>query len=253
MNSYSEKMLKDKSYSGLLIDDGGHILNFKNPKIIKIIKYTILIGLILTVVGIVIFISIQNYVNKLSREYMVDIDNAPVCDAVLVLGARVYDSYTPSPILADRLDYGYDLYINKKAKKIIVSGDHRRKDYDEVNAMKSYLMDKGVPREDIFLDHAGFDTYDSMYRARDIFEVKSLLISTQQFHINRSVYIARRLGLEAYGYPCEDKEVYNMEYLNFRESFAKVKAVIETDILKRKPEFLGDTIPISGNGIDTDG
>lgn len=215
----------------------------------KNIFYTLLT---LSIIGIIVFLWLQYYVDALSNDYIVSLENAPVCDAVLVLGARVYDDYTPSPILAERLDYGYDLYINGKAEKIVVSGDHGRENYDEVNAMKTYLMNKGVPREDIFLDHAGFDTYDSMYRARDIFQIKSILISTQQFHINRSIYIARKLGLEAYGYPSADKEVYNMGYLNFRESLAKCKAVAETEVFKRKPKYLGDTIPIWGNGIDTD-
>jgi len=170
----------------------------------------------------------------------------------MILGARVYSGGRPSPILRDRLDYGYELYAQGKAKKILVSGDHGQTDYDEVNVMKDYLMEKGVPREDIFMDHAGFNTYDSMYRAKAIFEIETLLICTQDFHIARSVYLARSMGIEAYGYPCEDKPTYGMNRLKLRESFARLKAFTD-NIVKRKPKYLGETIPISGDGILTEG
>ena len=117
--------------------------------------------------------------------------------------------------------------------------------------MKDYLIKKGVPPQDIFLDHAGFDTYDSMYRARDIFGVKSLIISTQQFHINRALYISQRLGLESYGYPSEDKVIRRIYLQETRESLAKVKAFLETDILRSKPRLLGPQIPITGDGRAT--
>jgi len=199
------------------------------------------------------FFAIQVYVISSARGYILsDSSDAPECDAIMVLGALVYQSGRPSPLVADRLDYGYELYIQGKAKKILVSGDHGRYNYDEVNSMREYLMDKGVPREDIFMDHAGFNTYDSMYRAKAIFEIESLLISTQNFHIDRSVFIARKLGIDAYGYPCEDKAMYNMRWMNAREKLARVKAVWDTTV-KRKPKYLGEVIPISGSGIATEG
>jgi len=153
--------------------------------------------------------------------------------------------------LRDRLDLGYELYALGKAKKILVSGDHGRKNYDEVNAMKDYLMEKGVPREDIFMDHAGFNTYDSMYRAKEIFGVERLLICTQDFHIARAVYTARRLKIDAYGFSCEDGGI-NTKLNKMRESLARIKAVFDTTV-KRKPKYLGDKIPISGDGRLTDG
>ncbi|MCL2486663.1 MAG: YdcF family protein [Oscillospiraceae bacterium] len=207
----------------------------------------------LLALGIAVFIGIQILVVASTAKYITnDPHAAPECDAVMVLGARVYNSSgRPSAMLKDRLDYGYELYAAGRAPKILVSGDHGRKNYDEVNVMRQYLMDLGVPREDIFMDHAGFNTYDSMYRARDIFQVERLLISTQEFHINRALYIARGLGVEAYGYPCEDKPYYRMFRQNLRESFARVKAVWDVAI-KRQPKFLGDAIPISGDGRLTD-
>lgn len=219
----------------------------------KIIKRMILIFCILLVLAASAFAAIQIYINKSAEDYMVTLDTAPEAEAVIILGAMVYSNGSPSPILRDRLDYGYELYINGNVKKILVSGDHGTMGYDEVNAMRDYLLERGVPREDIFMDHAGFNTYDSMYRAREIFGIDTLIISTQEFHISRAVYIARSLGLDAYGYPSEDKDIYNMFYLNARESLAKVKAFLDTDILRREPKFLGETIPIMGDGTVTEG
>ncbi|MDR0325929.1 MAG: DUF1294 domain-containing protein [Oscillospiraceae bacterium] len=201
--------------------------------------------------GVMTFFLIQNHIVRFAEPYLIrDADDAPVCDAIMILGAQVYNDNRPSAILRDRLDYGYELYTLGKANKIIVSGDHGNKDYNEVGAMKEYLVNKGVPSEDIFMDHAGFNTYDSMYRAKEIFGVKTLIIATQDFHIGRSVYIARKLGIDAYGYPCEDR--YSVEANNRRESLARVKAVWDA-LVKRKPRYLGDTIPISGNGDLTAG
>ena len=218
-------------------------------KLYRMILYTV-IG-ILTVFCI-LFMGIQLYVDLYAKPYEITKDNAPVCDAVMVLGASVYSNGKPSPVLEDRLKYAYDLYSCGKAPKILVSGDHGTNDYDEVNTMRNYLIELGVPKEDVFMDHAGFDTYDSMYRAKTIFQIEKLLISTQNFHIDRAIYIARKLGIEAYGYPCEDKKIYNMTYLNARESLAKVKAVLETDILKRSSKYGGEIIPIWKSGTLTE-
>lgn len=229
------------------------LMKLKNNKKFKILKKVTIVACCLIIIGIIFYVAITVHVNNLAKKYITTLDDAPESDAVIILGARVYSDGKPSPVLQDRLDYGYELYINKKVKKILVSGDHGTKGYDEVNAMKDYLLDKGVPREDIFLDHAGFNTYDSMYRAKDIYGIETMIISTQQFHINRSIYIARNIGICAYGYPSEDKSAYNMNYLNFRENLAKVKAYIDTDIVKRKPKYLGDIISIKGSGTLTDG
>ena len=216
---------------------------FKN-----ILKYIFTLSLVFAV----FFIVIQVYVDSYARPYVfTSKEKIPQCQAVMVLGASVYSDGTPSPILKESLLHAYEMYKEKKAEKIIVSGDHGTQNYDEVNTMKNYLLELGVNDEDIFMDHAGFDTYDSMYRAKEIFKVSSLIVSTQDFHIKRAVYIANKLGIKAYGYPCEDKEKYNMTYLNARESLAKVKAVIETDILKRKSKYQGEEIPIWKSGTLT--
>jgi len=192
-----------------------------------------------------------HYVDKYGTKFCITLDTAPHADAVIVLGARVYTDGTPSPILEDRLLYAYALYKNGKAPKILVSGDHGTKRYDEVNVMRSWLLARGVPEEDIFMDHAGFNTYDSMYRAREVFGVKTLLISTQRFHMARSLYIARRLGIDAHGCASDDKDIYRTRYVKFREVFAKGRAFLDVEIVKRSPKYLGEPIPISGSGVAT--
>lgn len=199
------------------------------------------------------FYGVPFYMHKTVEHYMVGVADSPKCDAIMVLGALVYQNGTPSPVLEDRLLYALELYQAGKAEKIIVSGDHGQTNYDEVNVMKAYLMEKGVPRTDIFMDHAGFDTFDSMVRAKQIFQVKSLLVSTQEFHMSRALYIARRIGIDAYGYPSPDKDIYSMQKLNFRENLASIKAVLDTDILRREPKFGGEAIPIWKDGALTDG
>ncbi len=216
------------------------------------IKFAVICGGAFVLIIALLF-AVIIYVDKSAESYIINAQTAPKADAVIVLGAFVNKNGLPSPILKDRLEHGYELYVQGKAKKILVSGDHGTQNYDEVNAMKNYLLKKGVPSSDIFMDHAGFNTYDSMYRAKEIFGINKLLVSTQSFHMNRALYIARSIGVEAYGYPSEDKTVYNMDYLQMRESFAKIKAFIDTDVLKRKPKYLGDIIPISGDGTLTDG
>jgi vancomycin permeability regulator SanA len=220
----------------------------KTHGFLRILLFLFLAGIILTA----FLLCVQFYVKSLSKNRMVTPETAPECDAIIVLGAFVSENQ-PSPVLEDRLLYAYRLYEAKKAPKILVSGDHGQHEYDEVNTMKNWLIQKGVPRENIFLDHAGFDTYDTMYRAKKIFGIKSAIISTQDFHIGRSLYIARRLGIDAWGYPSEDKPLYPMEVYYVREWLAREKAFLDTDILRRKPKFEGEAIPISGNGLLTDG
>jgi len=228
-------------------------INMAKKKKFRLKKWLIMFGSLL-LAGVCVFLGIQLLVTQTAKSYILkDVEDLPESDAVMVLGAFVFKSGRPSDLLADRLDYGFEVYSAGKAKKIIVSGDHGQHDYDEVNSMKDYLMEKGVPREDIFLDHAGFNTYDSMYRAKAVFGVETLLVSTQEFHIDRAVYIARSMGIDAYGYPCDDKpKYYPMTQLKLRESLARVKAVLDT-ATSRKPKYLGEAIPISGNGILTEG
>lgn len=168
-------------------------------------------------------------------------------ECILILGAGVWAGGVPSNMLADRLEEGLRLYRNGVAGKLIVSGDHGRKNYDEVNVMKKYLMDRGVPGEDIFMDHAGFTTYESMYRAKEVFGVKKAIVVTQRYHLYRALYICEKMKIDALGSASDPRSYRGAFARNVRESLSRVKAVIWC-FLKMKPKYLGDPIDIHGNG-----
>lgn len=172
-------------------------------------------------------------------------------DCILVLGCGVYNG-APTPLLADRLDRGIALFQAQVAPKILMSGDHGQDDYDEVNVMKAYAMSGGISEEAIFMDHAGFSTYESMYRAKEIFGVKKMVIVTQKYHLSRAIYIANRLGIEAYGVASDHRQFGGQIYRDGREILARVKDIF-TVAFKPQPTYLGDSIPISGNGLLTNG
>jgi SanA protein len=151
-------------------------------------------------------------------------------------------------MVADRLATGVALYKAGKVQKILLSGDHGQTNYDEVNAMLKYCVDQGVPEQDIFTDHAGFDTYDSMYRARDVFKVNDCLVVTQGFHLPRAVYIARSLGLDATGVTADLQAYPNSWRFSLREWPARVKAFFQLHVTHPEPKFLGPAIPIDGDG-----
>ncbi len=168
-------------------------------------------------------------------------------DAILVLGARVWDNGNPSGILEDRLITGILAYEAGASNRLLMSGDHGQDEYDEVNVMKNYAMAQGIPSENIFMDHAGFSTYESLYRARDIFQVKTVIIVTQQYHLYRALYDAERMGLVAYGIPADLGTYAGMPYFEAREILARVKDFFYT-LLMPQPTYLGSAIPISGDG-----
>lgn len=193
------------------------------------------------------------HVQRVGSRYICDAGQAPQADAILVLGAYVLPDGNVSRMLNDRLQVGYELYEQGKAPKILVSGDHGRREYDEVNTMKEYIKNRGAAPDDVFMDHAGFSTYESMYRARDIFQVKKVIIVTQRYHLMRAVFIARELGLEAYGV-ASDLGDYGPVMYNYqlREIAARNKDFILAAIIKPYPTFLGEAIPVSGSGRVTD-
>ncbi len=168
-------------------------------------------------------------------------------DCVLVLGAGLNRNDAPGPMLADRLTVSIDAYRMGAAPKLLMSGDHGRVDYDEVNTMKAVAVEQGVPSSDVFMDHAGFSTYESMYRARDIFQVKKAVIVTQHFHLNRAIYNAQRMGIEAYGIPSDLHTHPRQLYFECREYLARVKDFF-WGIFQPYPTYLGEAIPVSGDG-----
>ena len=167
-------------------------------------------------------------------------------DCILVLGAGVWDG-KPSYMLEDRLLKGIELYHTGISSKILMSGDHRNSSYDEVNVMKRYAIEKGVSSSDIFMDHAGVSTYDSIYRAKYIFHAKKIVIVTQEYHLYRTLYIAKSLGLDAYGVYAELKEYAGQMKREVREILARDKDFFKS-IIKPEAEIMGDVIPVSGDG-----
>lgn len=195
------------------------------------------------------FFIINSIVINASEQYITDIesiDTLDTADCVLVLGALVYDDTHISPILADRMQTAISIYKAGKADKLLLSGDHGQKEYDEVNAMMEYAVSCGVPKEDIFLDHAGFSTYESIYRARDVFLVRNVIIVTQEFHLSRAIYIAQALSLNARGVKSDLRRYAAESYNNIRESIARVKDFLYVHIFLPEPKYLGDSIPIFG-------
>lgn len=168
-------------------------------------------------------------------------------DCILILGCGVRSDGSPSDMLHDRLQRSVELYELGAAPKLLMTGDHGQDGYDEVNTMKSFAVAAGISSENVFMDHAGFSTYESMYRAKEIFQAKRIIIVTQQYHLYRALYIAQSLGLEAYGVAADYRTYSGQSARDVREILARVKD-FGTSLFKPKPTYLGDAIPIWGNG-----
>lgn len=192
--------------------------------------------------------AIHTYVRYAYKNRIITLEQASErnADCILILGAGVWDS-GPSHMLEDRLLQGIDLYWAEASDRLLMSGDHGSADYDEVNTMKNFAIERDVPSEHVFMDHAGFSTYESMYRARDIFQVKKIVIVTQEFHLYRALYIANKLGLDAYGVSSDPRPYASQEYREIREMLARIKDFF-TVLFQPEPAYLGDSIPIDGDG-----
>lgn len=222
----------------------------KKKKAGKIVKRIILLLLILGVLGACAVFGIDAWVvhstapRVLTPEEAAELEDV---DCILVLGCLVKGEGRPSDMLTDRLRRGVELYKAGAAPKLLMSGDHGRTNYDEVNTMKQYAMDEGIPSQDVFMDHAGFSTYESMYRARDIFQAKKILIVTQEYHLYRALYVANALGLDAYGVSADYRNYSGQTMRDIREILARNKDFL-TSVFQPLPTYLGDAIPISGSG-----
>lgn len=202
------------------------------------------------VLGAGIVFGIDAYVvNSVSARILSPEDAAQLSDidCILVLGCKVNSDGDPSAMLEDRLRRGVELFQAGAAPKLLMSGDHGTVTYNEVLAMKQYAVDRGISSSDVFMDHAGFNTYESMYRARDVFRAKKILIVTQDYHLYRALYIAEALGLEAYGVAANYRNYSGQTARDVREILARNKDFF-TAIFQPLPTYLGKAIPVSGNG-----
>ncbi len=219
-------------------------------RICKILWKVLVIFCIACGVGLIILLGVNIYVKASVKDRIITTEEATKLadvDCVIVLGAGVYGDDTPSLMLEDRLLRGIELYDKGCAPKLLMSGDHGGLYYDEVNVMKKYAIGKGVVSSDIFMDHAGFSTYESMYRAKEIFGVDKAIIVTQRYHLSRALYLAEAMGIDAYGVAAEDIDYVGQESRDVREFFARGKDFL-TAIFKPKPSVMGDKIDITGDG-----
>ena len=222
----------------------------KPKKLLKALVVTaaVICGIVLTL-GITALI-INSYVKKKGGERIVSAEEACALkdvDCIIVLGCSVRPGGVPSDMLRDRLTVGVDLYKGGASPKMIMSGDHGREDYDEVNVMKRFAKDAGVPSEDVFMDHAGFSTYESVVRAKEIFGAKKVIIVTQKYHLYRALYIAQAIGLEAYGVDAELNRYYGQTMRDLREIAGRNKDFFGC-LFNVPTTYMGEKIPLDGSG-----
>lgn len=219
-------------------------------KIKKTLVKVICILLCLGILGAMTVMAINGNVKAVAREKILSPEKAAELegvDCILVLGCLVKENGVPSDMLHDRLARCVQLYTLGAAPKVLMSGDHGRQGYDEVDAMKSYAVEAGIPSEHVFMDHAGFSTYESIYRAKEIFQAKKIIIVTQEYHLYRALYIAEMFGMEAYGVSSDYHIYWGQSARDLREVLARVKD-FGTSLFKPKPTYLGEAIPIWGDG-----
>ncbi len=188
---------------------------------------------------------LRAWVNWQNRDAIFTSANAPATPVALVLGAGLWRDGSPTPVLYDRVATAAELYLGGRVQKLLLSGDNRFEDYNEPAAMQRLALELGVPQQDIVLDYAGRRTYDSCYRAREIFGVGQVTVVTQQFHLNRALYLCKSLGVEAVGVTA-DRRVYRSSWLRFwqlRELAATVRAWLDINLLQPQP-VLGEKTPI---------
>ena len=216
----------------------------------KILFRTSVVLLALGVAGMLALLTMNWIVTGTTKANILSEDAAAQLqdiDCILVLGCKVHANGSPSDMLHDRLRRGVALYDRGAAQKLLMSGDHGQTSYDEVNTMKQFAMDAGIPSSDIFMDHAGFSTYESLYRAKEIFGVEKSIIVTQEYHLYRAIYIAEQLGMEAYGVDADYRSYWGQTSRDIREVLARAKDLVNC-IFMPEPTYGGETIPISGDG-----
>lgn len=209
-------------------------------------------GCILFLAGVLAVLGMNFAVIRTAEDSIFAPDAVPAgaWDCILVLGAGVRPDGSPSDMLYDRVRTGLDLYHGGAAPKLLMSGDHGRTEYDEVSCMLSLALEDGVPAEDVFLDHAGFSTYESLVRAKEVFGAERLVIVTQEYHLYRALYIAEKLGMEAVGVPADLRSYRGQLMRDVREAAARAKDVLAVWV-GAEPAYLGEKIGLTGDGTVT--
>ena len=218
---------------------------------------------ILVIIAAVLALGISAYVTQSVKGRIAGVDTGSglskteeeVCKSIdpqciLVLGCAVWLDNEPSPMLKDRLDTAIALYKAGVAPKLLLSGDNSIVEYSEPDCMLKYTLAQGVPPEDIFLDFAGFSTYESVYRSHAVFMADRIIVVTQKYHLFRALKACEALGIEAKGVASNQQRYAGRYYREAREVLARNKDLFK-GIIKAKPTFLGDEIPIDGDGTVT--
>lgn len=214
----------------------------------KIVLRELALGLCLALVVVLAVLMLCHTLVVLdAADGIVTASNAPEATVVMVLGASVLADGTPSDILRDRLDTAIDLYNSGKVKKFLLSGDSGEVNYNEVGSMRAYLLSKNILPQDIFLDHAGYDTYDSVYRAKNVYGAKDVLVVSQRFHLPRILYLGHALGLDIHGVVADRHTYEKIDLFILREWPADVKAVFDV-LTHAQPAYLGEPVSIAGDG-----
>lgn len=210
-----------------------------------IISFLVIIVLIFVfTIGINLFMIMKVSDKILDYQDIIELEDI---DAIMVLGCKV-NGNEPSMMLRLRLDKGIEVYNGMKDVKLLLTGDHGQVEYDEVNVMRDYTLNYVNDKSDIFLDHAGFSTYDSMYRAKEVFGIDKMIVVTQEYHLYRALYIADELGIEVYGVRADDLPYQVINTKNeIREMLARVKNFVKV-IVKPSSKYVGEPIDISGDG-----
>lgn len=225
----------------------------KTKSIRRILLICLIAVLALGILGAGVVFGIDAYVVHTTAGHLLSLEEAAQLedvDCILVLGCKVNSNGEPSAMLHDRLRRGVELYDAGAAPKLLMSGDHGTVTYNEVRSMKQFAIDNGIASDDVFMDHAGFSTYESIYRARDIFQAEKIIIVTQEYHLYRALYISQALGVEAYGVNADYRSYSGQTARDIREILARNKDFV-TSIFKPLPTYLGDAIPIWGSGDAT--
>ena len=199
----------------------------------KIFKYILIVLIVIILVPVIInfyvILSTKNRIVSGDSELLTDIDY------IVVLGAGIRRG-KPSPMLEDRLKTGISLYNNDISNKILITGDHMNDDYDEVTVMKNYLLEHGIPEEDIITDNYGISTYDSIYRVKNVYKSNKVVIESKRNHLYRALFLSDNLDLESYGVEADLRYYYGQWYREIREILARNKDFIK-GIIKPKAVY----------------
>lgn len=199
----------------------------------------------ISIMGIAIVICVNFYVKSKTNDFIYNSEKEITPTNVGIIFGAGINGDRPSKYLKDRLDAGIRLYKSKKINKILLSGDNGSDEHDELTVMKTYCYQHGVDTTKIYIDYAGFDTYSTMSRAKNIFKIDKAVLISQKYHLNRAIYIGNKMGVQSVGFSANSGEYKGYKYVCFREYFSIFKSVIDV-FRSRKPHFLGTEINING-------